>query len=153
MDAVQLLEDDHKTVEDLFGRYEEAGEEAYKEKRHLVDRVIKELSIHATIEEEIFYPATREARGETEQMIAEAYHEHAKAKRTLADLERMEAEDPRFDQTVRSLIADVRHHVEEEEGEMFPQVQQLLSKEELDSLGEQMREAKRSAPQKPSEVA
>jgi hemerythrin superfamily protein len=153
MDAVELLEDDHKMVEDLFGRYEEAGDEAYKEKRHLVDRVIKELSVHATIEEEIFYPATREARGETERIIAEAYQEHAKARRTLAELETMEAEDPRFDQTVRSLIADVRHHVEEEEGEMFPQVQQLLSKEELESLGEQMKEAKKSAPRSPSEVA
>jgi hemerythrin superfamily protein len=153
MDAVELLEDDHRTVEDLFGRYEEAGEEAYKEKRDLVDRVIKELSVHATIEEEIFYPATREARGETERMIEEAFQEHAKAKETLAELETMEAEDPRFDQTVRGLIADVRHHVEEEEGEMFPQVQQVLSTEELESLGEQMREAKMSAPQKPSEVA
>jgi hemerythrin superfamily protein len=152
MDAVQLLEDDHKTVEDLFGRYEEAGEEAYKEKRNLVDRVIKELSVHASIEEDIFYPATREVRGETEQMVAEAYQEHTKVKQTLAELETMGAEDPRFDQTVRGLIADVRHHVEEEEGEMFPQVQQALSKEELESLGEQMKEAKKMAPQKPSEA-
>jgi hemerythrin superfamily protein len=152
MDAVDLLEDDHKTVEDLFGRYEEAGDEAYKEKRQVVDRVIKELSVHATIEEDIFYPATRKARGETEQMVAEAYQEHTKVKQTLAELETMDAEDPRFDQTVRGLIADVRHHVEEEEGEMFPQVQQALSKEELESLGEQMKEAKKTAPQKPSEA-
>jgi hemerythrin superfamily protein len=153
MDAVQLLEDDHKTVEDLFGRYEEAGDEAYQEKRHLRDRILKELTVHATIEEEIFYPATREARGETEQMVEEAYQEHAKAKQTLAELERMDPEDARFDQTMQSLIADVRHHVEEEEGGMFPQVQQAMSNEELQSLGEQMKEAKRTAPQRPSEVA
>ncbi|HEX2026070.1 MAG TPA: hemerythrin domain-containing protein [Actinomycetota bacterium] len=153
MDAVQLLEDDHKTVEDLFGRYEEAGDEAYQEKRHLRDRIVKELTVHATIEEEIFYPATREARGETEQMVEEAYQEHAKAKQALTELERMEPEDPRFEQLMRSLIADVRHHVEEEEGEMFPKVQQALPKDRLQSLAEEMKEAKKTAPQRPSEAA
>jgi hemerythrin superfamily protein len=153
MDAVQLLKDDHKTVEDLFGRYEGAGEEAYQEKRHLRDRILKELTVHATIEEDVFYPATRQARGETEEMIQEAYQEHAKAKQTLAELEEMEPEDARFDPTMQSLIADVRHHVEEEEGEMFPQVQQAMSSDQLQSLGEQMKEAKKTAPQRPSEAA
>jgi len=153
MDAVQLLEDDHKTVEDLFGRYEEAGEGANQEKAHLRDRIVKELTVHATIEEEIFYPATRQARGETEQMVEEAYQEHAKAKKALAELEQMDPEDPRFDQAMRGLIADVRHHVEEEEGEMFPKVQQAMPKDQLDSLGEQMKEAKKTAPQRPSGAA
>jgi hemerythrin superfamily protein len=153
MDAIQLLKDDHRTVEDVFGRYEKAGDGAYQEKRHLVDRMVKELSVHASIEEEIFYPATREARGETEEMVKEAYEEHAKTKQTLMQLETMDPEAPQFDQLVRTLMADVRHHVEEEEGEMFPKVQQALPKEQLQDLGERMKEAKKSAPQTPSEAA
>ncbi len=153
MDAIQLLKDDHQTVDGLFARYEAAGEGAYKTKGQIVDRIIKELSVHAAIEEEIFYPATREARGETEQMLQEAYQEHAQVKQTLSRLEGMDPEDASFDQMVIGLIEDVRHHVQEEEGEMLPMVQQALPTERLEDLGAEMKEAKKSAPRSPSQAA
>ena len=151
MDAIQMLKDDHRTVEEIFARFEEAGENAVKEKRHHVDRMIKELSVHAHLEEEIFYPATRQARGETDAMVREALEEHAKVKQILSELEAMDPDDDRFDRMVIELIRDVRRHVEEEEGEMLPRVQEALSPEDLRDLGERMREAKKDAPASPSE--
>lgn len=148
--AIQMLKDDHKTVDDLFKRYEEAGEGAVEEKRTIRDRVVKELSIHAHIEEVVFYPATREARGETEDMVREALQEHAEAKQALQQLSALEPDDPQFDQVMTQLIKSVRHHVDEEENEMFPKVNEALSPQALSDLGDQLQEAKKGAPETPA---
>jgi hemerythrin superfamily protein len=147
--AVQLLKDDHKTVEDLFKRYESAGEGAIEEKRTIRDRVVKELSIHAHIEEVVWYPATKEARQEGEEMVREALQEHAEAKKALRQLSALEPDDPQFDSVMTQLVKDVRHHVEEEENDMFPKVSEVLSSQELSELGERLREAKKDAPETP----
>jgi hemerythrin superfamily protein len=147
--AVQLLKDDHKTVEDLFARYEAAGEDATEEKRQIRDRIVKELSVHAYIEEEVFYPATKEARKETEEMVQEALEEHSKAKEMLRRLSALDPDDSEFDELMRHLVTDVRHHVEEEENEMFPKVSESLSSQELSDLGDRLQEAKGQAPQAP----
>jgi hemerythrin superfamily protein len=147
--AVQLLKDDHKTVEDLFARYEAAGEDATEEKRQIRDRIVKELSVHAYIEEEVFYPATKEARKETEEMVQEALEEHSKAKNMLRKLSTLDPDDSEFDELMRHLVTDVRHHVEEEENEMFPKVSESLSSQELSDLGDRLQEAKGQAPQAP----
>ena len=148
--AIQMLKDDHKTVEDLFKRYEDAGEGAVEEKRTIRDRVVKELSIHAHIEEVVFYPATKEVRGETEEMVREALQEHAEAKQALQQLSALEPDDPQFDQVMTQLIKDVRHHVDEEENEMFPKVNEALSPQALSDLGDQLQEAKSGAPETPA---
>lgn len=145
-----MLKDDHKAVDDLFKRYEEAGEGAVEEKRAIRDRVVKELSIHAHIEEVVFYPATREARGETEDMVREALQEHAEAKQALQQLSALEPDDPQFDQVMTQLVKDVRHHVDEEENEMFPKVNEALSPQALSDLGDQLQEAKKGAPETPA---
>jgi hemerythrin superfamily protein len=147
--AIQMLKDDHRTVDELFKRYEGAGEGAVEEKRQIRDRVIKELSVHAYIEEEVFYPATKEARQETEDMVQEAYQEHAQAKQALGQLATLEPDDPQFDSVMQQLIADVRHHVDEEENEMFPKVNEAMSPQELSDLGQRLEESKKSAPESP----
>jgi hemerythrin superfamily protein len=148
--AIQLLKDDHQTVEGLFRRYEQAGEDATEEKREIRDRVVKELSVHAYIEEQVFYPATRAARGETEEMVEEALKEHAEAKKALQQLMSLEPDDDQFDTVLRHLVTDVRHHVEEEENEMFSKVNELLSSQELSELGDRLQEAKGEAPETPA---
>ncbi len=148
--AVTLLKDDHKTVEDLFKRYEQAGDGAVQEKREIRDRIVKELSIHAYIEEQVFYPATREARQETEAMVEEAYEEHSKVKKALQELSALEPDAPQFDNLFTELIRDVRHHVDEEENEMFPKVSEVLSSKELADLGDRLQEAKKEAPDMPA---
>jgi hemerythrin superfamily protein len=114
-----------------------------------MDQIITELSIHASIEEQVFYPATRVARGETEDMVLEALEEHHLAKVMLAELEKMAPEDERFTPKGHVLIESIRHHVKEEEGEMFPNVRKAMRREELEALGRRLEEAKKSAPTRP----
>jgi hemerythrin superfamily protein len=142
-DAITLLRSDHKNVEALFKRFEKAGPDARKTKRDLVDDMIRELSIHAEIEEQIFYPAVRAAEiPDASDMVLESLEEHLVAKRLLADLEKMDPEHERFDAKVTVLIENIRHHVDEEEGELFPAVREVLKRKALTELGDTMEEAK-----------
>jgi hypothetical protein len=149
MDAITLLRTDHKTVEQLFKRFEKAGERAFVEKRQIVDRIIEELSIHAAIEEQIFYPVAREAVPATEDIVLESLEEHHVVKWVLSELVDLDPRHERFDAKVTVLIENVRHHVEEEETEFFPKVRAALSRSALAELGEALKEAKGSAPTRP----
>ena len=142
-DAITLLKTDHKAVNKLFRQFEGAGDGAFVTKRRLVDDIIRELSIHAEIEEQIFYPAVRAAEvPDGMDMVFESLEEHLVAKRILADLEKMDPEHERFDAKVTVLIEVIRHHVEEEEEELFPAVRKVLKRKVLGDLGDTMEEAK-----------
>jgi hemerythrin superfamily protein len=150
MDAIALLKQDHRMLEELFQRFEAASDRATKMKRKIVDQVIRLLSIHAAIEEQLFYPAAREALSEAEEeMVLEALEEHHLVKWTLYELESMPAENERFDAKVSVLMANVRQHLKEEERELFPAVRKVMSVTELRELGEQLEQAKKSAPTHP----
>ncbi len=150
MDAITLLKDDHKTVEKLFKRFEKLGPDGDEvQKRSLVDDMIHELSVHAHIEEQIFYPAVRESVPDEEDTVLEGLEEHHIVKWTLSELDGMSPSEERFDAKVTVLIESVRHHVEEEEGEMFPGVRKALGRKKLQDLGEKLQAAKASAPTKP----
>jgi hemerythrin superfamily protein len=138
-DAVALLKADHREVEKLFNEFEDAGDRAYKTKQQLVSQIIKELEVHATIEEEIYYPAVdAKAKKDGKELVAEAVEEHHVVKVLLGELATMSAEDDAFDAKVTVLIENVRHHVEEEEEELLPQSEEILGDEELARLGEAM---------------
>jgi hemerythrin superfamily protein len=138
-DAVGLIKADHREVEQLFREFEEAGDRAYKTKQDLVTRIIQELEVHATIEEEIYYPAVEaKAKKDGKELIAEAVEEHHVVKVLLGELAEMSSEDDAFDAKVTVLMENVRHHVEEEEEEMLPESEGILGKDELTRLGEQM---------------
>ena len=149
MDGITLLKQDHKTVERLFKRFEKAGPNAHKAKREVVDRIIEELAVHAAIEEQVFYPAVREAVPDAEDTVLEGLEEHHIVKWTLSELDGMAPDHERFDAKVTVLIESVRHHVEEEEGEMFPQVRKALGRKRLGEIGEAMEKAKKTAPTRP----
>ena len=137
MDAVALLKADHRKVEELFESFEKAHDADRKEK--LVKQICTELVIHAQIEEEIFYPAVREAIEETD-LLDEAEVEHASAKDLIAQLSTMAPGDELYDAKVTVLGEYVNHHISEEQDEMFPQAK----KAELDtaSLGAELLERK-----------
>jgi hemerythrin superfamily protein len=138
-DAVALIKADHREVEKLFNEFEDAGDRAYKSKQQLVEQIIKELEVHATIEEEIYYPAVEaKAKKDGKELVAEAVEEHHVVKVLLGELATMSAEDDAFDAKVTVLIENVRHHVEEEEEELLPQSEEILGDEELARLGEAM---------------
>ena len=137
-DATKLLEADHKTVKALFKQYDklvedEAGDD---EKQSLAQQICNELRVHTTIEEELFYPAARGVLGEDVDLVDEADVEHAGAKDLIAQIEASGPDDEHYDAKVKVLGEQIDHHVEEEEGEMFPK----LRKTELDliTLGEEM---------------
>jgi hemerythrin superfamily protein len=139
-DAIAILTEDHKKVKKLFSEFNKLKESGSdEEKSAVVEQICDELTIHAEIEEEIFYPAVREAIDD-EDLMDEALVEHAGAKALIAQLEQMDPEDDLYDAKVTVLGEQINHHVEEEEGEMFPKAK----KSEVDTagLGEQMFERK-----------
>src|SRR6187431_2018586 len=146
MDAITLLRNDHKAVEQLFKRFEKAGDSASVEKRQIVDRIVEELSIHATIEEQYFYPVARATVPKTEDIALESLEEHHVVKWVLSELADMEPAHERFDAKVTVLIESVRHHVKEEENDFFPKVRKQLGRKDLADLGEAMANAKKTAP-------
>jgi hemerythrin superfamily protein len=149
MDAITLLKNDHHTVEQLFKRFEKAGDRAHVQKRQIVDRIIEELSVHAAIEEQVFYPAVRAAVPDTEDLALESLEEHHIIKWSLSEIVDMDPAHERFDAKVTVLIENVRHHVEEEEGDLFPKVREHLGRNELAEYGDALAEAKKSAPTRP----
>ena len=157
MDAITLLREDHDRVRKLFKDFEEAGDNANAEKQRIADEIIEELTVHAFIEEQYFYPAVRglpapDSGEEPEELVKEAEEEHAQVKTLLAELEDLRAGDEYFDAKVTVVIDDVRHHAEEEEQEMFPKVRDAMGRQDLQDLGRRMLEAKRTAPKRPSEA-
>jgi hemerythrin superfamily protein len=149
MDAISMLKNDHKSVEDLFTRFEKAGDRAYVEKREIVDRIIEALSVHAAIEEQLFYPVIRATVPDTDDIALESLEEHHIVKWVLSELETMTPEDERFDAKVTVLIENVRHHVKEEEEELFPKVRDELGRNALGDLGDAMAAARKAAPTRP----
>ena len=135
--ALALLEEDHQEVDGFFDEYETL--EDADEKERIALKICLALTIHAQIEEEIFYPAVREAI-EKAELIDEAIVEHASAKQLIAEIEEMDANDELYDAKVKVLGEQVRHHVEEEEDELFPEVES--SELDLEALGTKMAERK-----------
>jgi hemerythrin superfamily protein len=130
VDALELLKTQHEEAKALFKKIEKAEDE---EKLDLFEQLADALAVHATIEEKSFYPATKNAR--TEELLQEAVEEHLAVKRIIADLLEMSPDDPQFDAKVAVLKENVEHHIEEEEGELFPKVKRLLKADELEDLG------------------
>ena len=149
MDAITLLREDHKTVQQLFKRFEQAGDNAHVEKRQIVDRIIEELSIHAAVEEQVFYPVARATVPGAEDITLESLEEHHIVKWLLSELDGLDPASERFNAKVTVLIENVRHHVKEEETEFFPKVRNALGRTELADLGRAIEEAKKSAPTHP----
>jgi hemerythrin superfamily protein len=152
VDGIVLLKEDHKTVEKLFKQLEKAGDGAHAEKRKIADQVIEELTTHTWIEEKIFYPAAREADPGTKDDVLESVEEHHVVLWMLSELKDLDPADERFDAKMTVLMENVRHHVEEEEKEWFPNIRKAMGRNRLTELGEQMEAAKKKAPGDPLAV-
>src|SRR5262245_33420148 len=135
--AVQLIKQDHKKVEGLFQKFKKTkGQDA---KRRIAEQAMDQLEIHAKIEEEIFYPAAKKEL-EDGDMIDEALREHGMVKDLIEELRAMESQDDSFEERWSELVENVQHHVQEEENEMLPQVQDTDL--DLAQCGEEMQERK-----------
>lgn len=140
-DAISMLMEDHKKVRKLFKEFEKLKEtsDSSDKKSDLVKQICNELTIHAQIEEEIFYPAVRDAIDEDE-LMDEAEEEHLSAKDLIAQLEDMEPEDDHYAAKVTVLGEYVDHHINEEQDQMFPKVKR--AKIDTAALGAQMMQLK-----------
>lgn len=139
LDAIALLKKDHRTVEDLFAKFEKAGGDGQKQK--LAEQICLELSIHAQIEEEIFYPA---CEGKVdEDLLKESYVEHDGAKVLIAEILAGEPADEFYDSKVKVLSEEIEHHVEEEEKRLEGLFAQAKKADlDMDALGEQLKARK-----------
>ena len=142
MNAIELLKEDHKKVSGIFEQLEPTTERATKTREELFGKLNQELSIHAKIEESIFYPAIKKA-AETRDIVFEGIEEHHVIKMLLKELESMPVDTEQWTAKVKVLKENVEHHVEEEEGDMFPKAQDVLEEEQIDQLGAQMEEMKK----------
>lgn len=140
MDALELLEEDHHKVKELFEQAE--GTEDQKEKRRIFADIKKELETHARIEEEVFYPAMKE-HDELEDMVLEAIEEHKQVKTLLREMDDLTSDSDKFEPKLSVLMENVEHHAEEEEeGKMFPKIREVVAQGTLDELAAELQKAK-----------
>ena len=135
--AIELLMSDHRKVEDLFEQYDQEKESDDGTRREIAQKICAELTIHAQVEEELFYPWLRENLEDDEmEMVEEAQVEHQTAKDLIAQIESATDIDEVFNAKVKVLSEYIKHHVQEEENEIFPEVRD--EQEELDELGQEI---------------
>ncbi|MHA6492698.1 hemerythrin domain-containing protein [Pseudomonas borbori] len=140
MNAIDLLKADHETVKDILSQLQESTDRAVKGRTQLLQKLEMEVTIHTKLEEEILYPAFKEAGGKEE---AEMYYEAKEEHRTvdalvLPDLKVTDPSAPEFTGRVKVVKELLEHHIEEEEEELFPQAQKVLGKAALEEMGAQM---------------
>ncbi|MEV5388099.1 hemerythrin domain-containing protein [Streptomyces sp. NPDC052721] len=147
MDALDVLMHDHRMVEQLFRDYEAAASD--RQRRGVVELLVRELSKHAALEEMLLYPLARKVLPDGEREIDEHLSEHMGVKQTLLSLDRLGEGDQRTGELVAELRRAVAEHIEEEEGTLMPRLREAVSQEELDRLGELIGRAKAAAPTRP----
>lgn len=146
-DVITLLKLDHKEVNGLFDEVEDLGERAEKQREKLAQQICKALEAHSEFEKTELYPPFKERAEDHEetQQVLEAFEEHAIVDRLVKEIKEMRSGDETLEAKLKVLTESVRHHVKEEEREMFPTVKELFDEEELVELGSKFIEAKRRA--------
>jgi hemerythrin-like domain-containing protein len=150
-DAIVLLKNDHKEIKRTFDAFEKTGENAPAEKARHVDKMIELLTVHTYVENEVMYPRVRELLPELEDDVLESYEEHHVADVLVMELSGMQPYEERFTAKAMVLIENVRHHIDEEEQEWFPQVRAGLGRKTLQEIGLQIEEARKNAPRSPAQ--
>lgn len=151
-DVVDVLMTDHREVEAIFVELE-SRQGTLEHRRRLADVVIAELVRHSVAEEAYVYPAARKALPDGDQLAEHEISEHADAERTMKELESLDPSEPRFDELLTKLTATIRHHVQDEENDLFPRLRAACAREELVELAGKVEAAKKSAPTRPHPAA
>ena len=147
MQLVKLIRQDHRAVRSLFRKFEQASRRAEKQK--LGQQIIEELSVHASLEEQLVYPLLRERQARLEDSVLNALEEHHAVKLVLAELDAMTADAERYDAKIHVVQESVEMHIEEEETSLLPRLEKLLDRDEDRRLAQMMREMKLTVPNHP----
>src|ERR1700731_1869155 len=151
LDAITLLKTDHLAVKKLFESEKKLTKADGKKKQAIFNQIKAALTVHATIEEEIFYPAVKAARAKNvKDEVREAYEEHKQIKSLLAQIAGITSADETYDMKIKVLMEDVEHHVKEEETEMFPDAKKFLGEKRLMELGAQLEARKQQLEKNPA---
>jgi hemerythrin superfamily protein len=151
-DLVSVIVSDHREVEGIFKELE-SKQGSPQHRRDLADHVIAELVRHSVAEEQYMYPAAREALADGDEVVDHELEEHAEAEKVMKELDGLDADDPDFDRLLTTLIEDIRHHIEDEETDLLPKLQEACTSEQLEDLGEKVLRAKAMAPTRPHPAA
>jgi hemerythrin-like domain-containing protein len=151
VNAITMLTDDHQDVKRLLDELETTTERGVKTRHELFGRIKELLTVHETIEEEIFYPALRE-HPKAKDLVLEAYEEHDVVDSIMGQLETLPVDDETWGAKATVMIENLRHHIEEEEKEMFPTARRVFDADELEQLGERMA-ARRATAEREAAVA
>ncbi|HEX2039748.1 MAG TPA: hemerythrin domain-containing protein [Acidimicrobiales bacterium] len=138
-DAVSMLEQDHRKVEQLFEQYEQTGDPT------IVQQICTELKVHTTIEEEVVYPVVARDVSEGKELDKEARKEHQEVEDAIKQIESLGYDAAEVDELMQTIMEGVTHHVEEEESQMFPKLREELGGDRLTELGEKLAQAKQQA--------
>ena len=144
MNAITLLKEDHKKVKKLLNEGEDTTERAVKTREELLAKLKKEMDVHETIEEEIFYPALKE-HPKAKDIVMEGYEEHHVVDTILSEISQVPFNDERWTAKFKVMKENIEHHIEEEEGEMFKKAKQMFDKDALEELGAKMAAVKEEA--------
>lgn len=150
-DVIELLEHDHREVEEMFAEIEKAT--SAKDKRAIADKIIIELVRHSEAEEQVVYPVMAKKIEGGKDLVEHEIEEHSTAELVMKELDGMDAEDPKFGVLINQLKTDIEKHVREEEGEAFPQLRRAVSAEELEKLGTVVQGLKKILPTHPHPMA
>jgi hemerythrin-like domain-containing protein len=150
-DVIEVLEQDHREVEEMFAELESlrgaSTDDAQARRKAVTEQVTIELVRHSVAEEVLVYPKVEDKVSAEE--VEHARKEHADAEKTLQRLEKLDPDDPAFDDELATLMAEIRHHIEDEEGEMFAHMRQVMDRDELRKLGGRVEAFKKVAPTRP----
>jgi hemerythrin-like domain-containing protein len=144
MDAVTMLKDDHDKVKKILSDLDSTTERGVKTREELFAKVHRELEVHETIEEEIFYPELK-SHPKAEDIVLEGFEEHHVVDLLMGELERLDVSDETWGAKAKVMKENIEHHIEEEEGEMFKAARQVFDSAELEDLGRRMAQRKQEA--------
>ncbi len=150
-DAIVALKADHKEIRRLFREFQATGERAVKKKGKIVNDILRALTVHTYIENEVMYPEVRALLPDLEDDVLESYEEHHVADVLCMELAGLPADAERFDAKTGVLIENVTHHIEEEERDWFPKVRARLGRKQLQEIGARLEEARQKAPTTPAQ--
>jgi len=144
MNVLELLKEDHSNVKSLFEKFDRTDKSSQEKKTELFEKTRRELKLHSRAEEEIFYPALKALNGEGRRLVSEALKEHRDVDELLTQISRLKPCGKNFDDKMETLIENVDHHVQEEEGEIFRFAEENCSEGQLEELGQQIEDRKKT---------
>jgi len=145
VNVLKLIKKDHSDVQSLFNKFEKTAKSSHEKREEIFEQIRRGLQIHSRVEEEIFYPFLKALNGNSgRNLVSEALKVHKEIDELLTQISRLQPSDKNFDEKVETLFENVEHHIQEEEREIFQFAEEKCSEEQLENLGREVAERKKT---------